>query len=264
MSKEVAVKDSTLPAAVVDMSGFAEDADQGLQGVGAQDFAVPFLSILQSGSPQRKKTDGKYITGADEGMVFNTVTNELFNTPADSIIVVPVAFERKYLNWKDREEGGGLLGIYAADDPIVQTVVERKGGKEILPDGSFLSNTAQHYVLVVYPDGAWKRAVITMSSTQLKKSRRWLTIMGEKTMKANGKVFTPPTFAFKYKVSTTHESNDQGDWHGWKIDEAGQIDLATERDLYEAAKKFSKAVLSGEVKTSAPAPDAAVSGDIPF
>jgi hypothetical protein len=240
-----------LPA-TVEINEFEQDAEMGLQGVNADDMAIPFLSIIQSGSPQRKKTDGKYIQGAEEGHAFNTVTNELFTFSEGPLIIVPCAFERYFLQWHEREGGGGgLVAIHKPDSEIVKQA-KREGSKDMLPDGTYLSNTAQHYCLLVYPDGTWKRIVVSMSSTQLKKSRRFLTMIGEKTMKSGNKIFTPPSFAFKYFLSTIHESNDKGDWHGWKIEEGPVLNLQTEKSLYEAAKKFSKAVLAGAIKTAAP------------
>ena len=51
-----------------------EEAGSGFEEATSDSYAVPFLQVLQSGSPQCKKSDGKYIKGAEEGMIFNTVT----------------------------------------------------------------------------------------------------------------------------------------------------------------------------------------------
>ena len=42
----------------------------GLEEATADDYAIPFLRILQSMSPQLKKSDGKFIAGAEEGSFF--------------------------------------------------------------------------------------------------------------------------------------------------------------------------------------------------
>lgn len=39
----------------------------GLEEAGVGDYAIPFLRVLQSMSPQLKKSDGQYIQGAEEG-----------------------------------------------------------------------------------------------------------------------------------------------------------------------------------------------------
>ena len=62
------------------------EADAGIQtGVITQeDLALPFLKILGQLSPEVNKRDGKYVEGAEPGMIFNSVTGELFNGEKES------------------------------------------------------------------------------------------------------------------------------------------------------------------------------------
>ena len=69
----VAVKEDTAMVAAQ-----SEDSGSGFEETSAESFAIPFLSILQSGSPQCKKSDGAYIKGAEEGMLFNSVTGDMY------------------------------------------------------------------------------------------------------------------------------------------------------------------------------------------
>lgn len=279
MTKEVVKAGNTqsAPAVIGDDTDFDllfSARGAGLSNVRAEDMAIPFISIIQSNSPQRKKQDGAYIQGADEGMVFNTVTQELFDITPDSgtLEVLLCAFKKKYLHWRKREEGGGMLGQYEIGDPIAKTGVQ-EGGRIVLPDGTYLVETAEHYVLVVYPDGTAKRAVIAMSSTQLKKSRRWMTMAGEKQVKnpATGEFFTAPSFYFTYKLSTQAEKNDSGDWQGWRIAEGRQLNLADagDKSIFKMALEFQKSVDKGEVEVAENRGDATsstpkVDEDIPF
>lgn len=279
MTKDVvAAQEAQVPAV-----GGGDDFDllfsargAGLGNIRAEDMAIPFISIIQSGSPQRKKQDGAYIQGADEGMVFNTVTQELFDITGDSepLEVLLCAFKKKFLHWRRREDGGGMLGQYDIEDPIANTGT-REGGRIVLPDGTYLVETAEHYVLVVYPDGSAKRAVIAMSSTQLKKSRRWMTMAGEKQISnpKTGDFFTAPSFYFTYKLKTQPENNDNGDWHGWRISEGRQLDLSVNGDksLFKLAHEFQKSVDKGEVEVSSnrgdevsPSKSSPLDEDIPF
>lgn len=256
--QEVAkIEEAGLPAAV---AGDAFDmlfdaAGVGMQNVRTEDMAIPFIAVIQSNSPQRKKQDGAYITGADEGMVFNTVTQELFDvTPGNGKLnVLLCGFKKKYLHWRDRDAGGGMVGQYDIDDPIAREG-ERRGGRIVMPDGTYLVETAEHFCLVVYPNGTVKRVVIAMSSTQLKKSRRWMTMVGEKQLRhpATGRYFTPPPFAYTYELTTQAESNDSGDWHGWRVAEGRPLDLndGDDKALFELARDFAKSVDKDEVKTA--------------
>jgi hypothetical protein len=64
-----------------------------------------------------------------------------------------------------------------------------------------------------------------MGSTQIKKSKQWLTIMDElRGKRADGTVFRLPSFAREYLLDTVEESNDQGDWAGWKITPGPWVD----------------------------------------
>jgi hypothetical protein len=64
-----------LPAA----SMFEDDASQGLGNISQQDLALPFLKILGQLSPEVNKRDGKHVEGAEPGMIFNSVTGDLYD-----------------------------------------------------------------------------------------------------------------------------------------------------------------------------------------
>ena len=99
--KQVATKNSTAVAApTMDLSLVAKDAGQGLSEVNMDTIQIPFLKILSSMSPQTKKQKKEYIEGAEEGMIFNTVTEELIDG-AEGITVVPCYFEPVALEWTD-------------------------------------------------------------------------------------------------------------------------------------------------------------------
>ena len=80
---------------------FEADADKGSQNMTQEDLALPFLKVLGQLSPEVNKRDGKYVEGAEPGMILNTVTNEIFDG-SKGINVLPVFYERKYVEWADR------------------------------------------------------------------------------------------------------------------------------------------------------------------
>ena len=75
-NKQVAEKKDS-EVAVYDTDLLSEGT--GLEEASSNDFAIPFLRVIQAMSPQLKKSDGKYIDGAGQGMLFNTVTNEVYD-----------------------------------------------------------------------------------------------------------------------------------------------------------------------------------------
>ena len=69
---------------------FEADANQGAQNISQEDLALPFLKILGQLSPEVNKRDGKYVEGAEPGLIINTVTNELYK----SVDVIPCHYKR--------------------------------------------------------------------------------------------------------------------------------------------------------------------------
>jgi len=222
---------------------FEADADKGSQNMTQDDLALPFLKVLGQLSPEINKRDGKYVEGAEAGMILNTVTNEIFDG-AKGIDVLPVFYERKYVEWQDRGDSKGApVAIHNAESDIVSTTTRDKSYKDRLPNGNYLENTANHFVVVLGKSP--QSALISMKSTQLKISRKWNSMMmGIKLQGKNG-MFTPPTYSHIYKLKTTQMSNDKGTWFGWDVSKVGPIE---DKSVYESAKSFAEKVSKGAVQ----------------
>jgi len=233
---EIAIKEEAgLPA----LAGMEEYAGGGFENTDQDSFAIPFLSLLQSNSPQCKKSDGAYIKGAEEGLFYNTVTEEIFET----VQIIPVAYKRQILEWKPRDEGGGIAGIY---EPGQEPSAERDDdGKLVTDQGTILKDTRMHYCLHVLPDGSTMPVVLSLSSTQIKKSRKLMTVLTN--LKMNGKKgkFTPPMFASLFKASSIAENNDSGSWMGWNFNRLGWV---TNPEHFEEAKAFYELIQKDDVK----------------
>ena len=216
------------------------DAQQGAQNISQEDLALPFLKILGQLSPEVNKTHGKYVQGAEPGKIINTVTNELY----DKISVVPCHYKRQYIEWQDRGASSGApVAIHDADSDIVSQTTRDKAFKDRLPNGNYLENTANHFVLVVGKNP--ETALISMKSTQLKVSRKWNSMMmGIKLQGKNG-LFTPPTYSHIYNLSTVQMSNDKGTWFGWDVAKAGPVE---DKSIYDMAKSFAESVNKGDVQ----------------
>ncbi len=125
---------------------FEADAQQGAQNISQADLALPFLKILGQLSPEVNKRDGKYVEGAEPGKIINTVTNALY----DEVSVVPCYYKRQYIEWADRGTSTGApVAIHEADSDIVSKTTRGKDYKDRLPNGNYLDNTANHFVLVL-------------------------------------------------------------------------------------------------------------------
>ena len=250
-SNAVAVADTkTALPMVSDFGDFEAFANEGLESVSAKDLSIPYLRILAQLSPQVNKRDGAYVQGAEAGMIYNTVENAVYSGE-DGVLVIPCYYRRVYVEWKPREKGGGYVGTYGVDDLIAKTTYKDDRGNDILPNGNLLSNTAEFYVLMLDRDGIPRRCLITMTSTQLKKARKWLTQMQTNTARGkNGNMFVMPMMSHVYTLSTVEERNDKGSWFGWEVSKSHVLDIKLPDDasLFEMAVAFSKSVKAGEVK----------------
>ncbi|MBC8183262.1 hypothetical protein H8E88_19325 [candidate division KSB1 bacterium] len=257
--KEVTItSDENVPVAF-DME---QDAEGGHEGADSDSYAIPFLSILQKGSPQVDEDKGEFIPEAKAGMFFNTVTQQLYNGET-GVVIIPCAFSRVFIEWGIDQ--GGFKGIYSPSDPIINTAVRDETGKFMLPGNqSFLADTRQHFVLIFH-EQRFDQIVISLSSTQLKKSRNWMSQM--RSMKIPGKSgpYTPPTFSHMYLATTIPEANEKGSWRGWKIALDRVLDPSIQLDviLYQAAKKFRQLIVEGKAQVSPPVADG-VDDDTPF
>ncbi len=221
-----------------DMSSYA---GVGMEGADADSFAIPFLAILQSGSPQVKKSDPMHVKGAEEGMFFNTVTGELLT----EVSVVPCSFKREFLEWVPRSEGGGFRGRHeVGKEPPYHTDDE---GRWVLENGNELKDTRQHYVLYQTGTGQWEPALVSMASTQIKKSRKWMTIMnGRRGITPEGIEFIMPSFSAVYTFNAIAESNDKGSWMGWNLEE-GSKEL-NDKAVFDTAVALHASVTKGKVR----------------
>jgi len=270
MSKEteVATKASTAVGQAFD---FSTDAGAGLEGADKNSFAIPFISLLQGLSPQCEPVKDGGVEGAKPGLFINSITNELF----EEIYVVPCAFNRQFLRWAPRSAGGGYKGQFPAvevdlkhvagmsehngmlmmDVPEGQPAFDEKGA----PKYDILTDTRNHFVMAKSKSGAWTPALVSLSSTQIKKSKKWLSlIQGIELNKPDGSPYNPPSFSHVYKLTSVKEENAKGKWQGVQIELERPLDPTVQADLvlYQKSKKFNQDVVAGAVEVSPPASEA--------
>ena len=222
---------------------FEDDAAKGLGAIGQDDLALPFLKILGQLSPEVNKRDGKYVEGAEPGMIYNSVSGDLYDG-VKGIDVIPCFYKLEYIEWKDRGEGvGAPVAIYDSSSDIMSKTKPDANYKDRLPNGNYIEKTASHFVIITGDSPS--TALISMKSTQLKISRKWNSMMSGIKMNGKNGMFTPASFSHIYKLKTTQMSNDKGTWFGWEVSKVGPI---TDGSLYDQAKSFSENISKGSVK----------------
>lgn len=236
--KALAEKKETLPAYLKGMDG-VEDA--GLENADKDSYAIPFLKILQSSSPQVKKTDGRYIQGAEEGTLLNTVTQEVIDPKKEQLYLIPVYYRRAFMEWTVNAGGSGdYVQEHSPTTPLQNNTERDDKNRDILPNGNQLADSRYHYVLLIRADGSYEPAVIAMQSTQIKKSKR---LISDIDMKRKSKGVPMP--ALMYHVGVEGESKEENSWWGWLL-KFGH--LVPEQPLFDAAMAFQGQIRAGEVK----------------
>ena len=245
--KEVATKSENTVAVSqpMDLATVMADQGAGLSSHTMDDLAIPFIKILSSMSPQTKKNKTEYIEGATEGMIFNTVSQELTDG-TKGISIVPCLFEPVLLEWTDRGQGSSAPVVHPVESDILNHAVKDAEGKLRLPSGTYLERTHNHYCLLIDNEGFTSQVLLSMKVSQLSKSRKWNTMIMSAKVRNGDIVINPPSWYYTYHLQTKAESNDKGDWYGWNITR-GEVVSAS---VYTEAKLFHDSIKRKEVKVN--------------
>jgi len=229
--KQVAPKKAApLPSSIL----FENDAHQGFENVKQDSIALPILKLLQNGSGEAQKRNQNYVEGAEPGMLFNTVTKKLYDG-ANGITVIPCHYKLEYQEWSDFGTGSGRPEkIYPDTSDIKTKTTEDNMGKDRLPNGNYILTVGQHFVLIVDGDST-ETALISMSSSQGKVSRKWNSMMMSIVMEGQKGPYTPPSFSHVYKLTTVLNSGKGNQWYGYNISKVGPV---TDEKIYKRAKAF--------------------------
>ena len=114
-TKEVAKTAEAPPPAKVDVyAGIPEhmrkDIGKGLENLSQGDYEMPRLKLLQGISPELLEKDG-----LKAGWFYHTLTEDRVGEN-NGLRVVPIYIDKRYVLWRPRHDGGGILA--RADDGV--------------------------------------------------------------------------------------------------------------------------------------------------
>jgi hypothetical protein len=221
----------------------------GKENVTAANVLIPRFTILQGLSPQVMKKKAEYIEGAEVGDFCNVATGDIYR---DEVLVVPCHFATAYMEWvKGR---GGLAANHGDDPSILEKCQVNEKQQYFLPNGNPVEETAQWYCLL--QDGAsWVRIFFPLKATNLKHSRKWLTLVQtEQVQLPDGTIWKPPLFWRSWKLKIIDDSNDKGDWFTFRPERwQSTLELDASKQLIRLCKGFyediRKKVVAPDIET---------------
>jgi hypothetical protein len=245
--KEVVVP----PEGTTDMAiyeGYEADVGMGFEGQTAEDISVPFLEVLQPGSPEVQGEDG-----LKSGQIINRTTGE-FYSGKDGVAFIPVTTQHVVVEWVPRDNGGGIVGTHQLDDPmIVKVRASQPLGKYTHPEnGNDLIETFYVYGIFCPPDGAAPHpAVIAFSSTKIKPYKDWMFRARSIVIALpNGRKLTKlPLFSHRYLLTSVFVEKNNYKWYNWLVKFDGEnaegARIAPNDELYATAKSLCEDIAAG-------------------
>jgi hypothetical protein len=264
------------PKAVGAVYDYGSDAGAGYENTTASDYSIPYLGVLQKGSPQANEDKDTFIPGAKPGMFFNTVTQDLYDGKNTGVLFIPVHREHQIVKFVPRSAGGGFAGVLQPNDKEWLDAVERfrkvpRGGDQKKPlsaDGKHeLIETFNVYGLRVAETlDDYEPIVLGCAGAKRKPYKAWMTkARGVRVRQDDGRMVEPPLFAHVWRLKTVFQEGNGNDWYSinatWGMGSAVASRLTPDAPLYLSAKDFRALVISGAAKAPQPNRDDEITQD---
>jgi hypothetical protein len=244
---------------------FVGDARVGQEGMSMLDYAIPRLAVLQDLSPQVKQDNPLYIEGAEPGDICDVVGGQLYDAN-EGTLVIPVSYRRTHIEWVTRKKGGGFVADHGPSGDIIAKCERGERGELTLPNGHEVKITAEYFVFLIEDEasGETRPFVVSMTGSQMKKARRWNTLINQfRVPVEGGESFNPAMFYRTYKFTTIPESNQQGSWFGWVITpDKNVVDLPNGEKIYIDARDFRESIKAGRVAATRPMEEPVATGAV--
>lgn len=200
---------------------------KGSEDVTANDITLPRIEVLQALSPQLKKNEAVYIEGSEQGMIFNTISGELYGS---TVVIVPILFQRHFILWQDRKLGGGFAGVFPTE---VDAEMERDSREK--PNDYEVVEHHINYCLVLHDNGRMEEAVLSWARTKIKASKR---------LNALVQMNPGDRYSRAYKLKAVEASSPKGDYWTFDITSIGYVP----KEVFDKATAIYVAIHRGTRK----------------
>jgi hypothetical protein len=217
---------------------------RGKEKIEQRHLAVPFLSLLQEGSPQAKKRSAAYVDGAEAGMFFYSLDQSLFGV----MEVVPCYFHSNVVEWFRRDEGGGgnkgMLGQY----PDMETA---RANRKRNDNESQLVETYNFILLIVDREtGETYPAIFPCTSTKLGPAKQWIAqLLTYKQSDEQGE-FDAALFARYWTLESVFQTRNNYEYFNIAVTAGDDLDPNDEFDatVLERANALYESFDRGEAR----------------
>tara|TARA_R100001369_G_scaffold2956_2_gene9608 strand:+ start:12128 stop:12952 length:825 start_codon:yes stop_codon:yes gene_type:complete len=241
--KEIIIKKESLPVAI-DLEGMA---GQGNEFVTARDTKLPILKMLYASSPVLNDRDPRFDEKASLGDIWSETSGRVWKGK-EGFFCAPCLYINTFNEWKDKGLSTGRPVKIHIDPAIMSETKRDMDGKDRLPNGNYVEDTGNHFVCILDEKyNVVEQALLTMKSTQKKKSKMWNSMIGSRRAQGKNGFYNPPRFSQVYKVSTTKEAKGDYTWSGWVIEFISLMTPDKNLKTLEATQGFYKSAMTSDI-----------------
>lgn len=220
MATAIKKQEDTLPA----------DMLEEFEGMGTEftqdEVVYPFVSRIQTNSPQLIPGDAQYVEEAKPGHLLHTATRRVY----EELNFVPLKFQQIIIQWRDRDSGGGFVAAFEPGDAN-KPATHKVENVDVVTDDpqSYLETNLQYICMFFDGDIPLGPAVLSCNKSQLKYARRFnVALQSKKMTLGDGRTIRAPIFSHVYPLSTVQDSNAKGSWFSFRFGEGQPV---TSKDL---------------------------------
>ena len=230
MAKNIETKSNDLPEPLP--AHLQDSMDMGNENLSSDSVIMPRLALLQQLSPELNENEPEYVPHAAVGELINTLTKETY----PSANLINLYFVKNWMVVKKRIEGGGFFGMYNSAEDAVAFINSQEN-----PEVFEIVDTHSHYCLMLNEELDDAECILLpMTSTKLKVSRAWNTMISRKRV---------ARFGCSWIIGTCQEKNKKGSYYNLKIDSDGDY---LDKAWFEKAKKHYDSIHESYMRSLVP------------